>query len=160
MTSNSDDLKAFMRQVPLPVFVITCKSEKGVYAMTASSVNSCSLSPPLLCFNVQEKGRFWSYLKESVFFCVHLLNENQTELSQHFAKGFENQNAVFEKIELHDPFDNEVPVIQACEHVMLCEKRECFSAGDHFLVLGETKKTLIGHQSPLLYYDRAYHLLR
>lgn len=57
--ATATKMRAAMRSIPAPVAVISSPNSDGAHpelAITATSVVSCSMEPPLLCFNIQTKS--------------------------------------------------------------------------------------------------------
>jgi flavin reductase (DIM6/NTAB) family NADH-FMN oxidoreductase RutF len=154
--SLAEDLKKFMRYMPAAVCVISTYSSKGPHAMTASSFTSCSLTPPLFCLNVKTDSSMFSYLKEASLAAIHLLSEEQAELSNYFASKPPTQEVLLDSQKVHYPFDNKLPVLKECPHYAITKVDKFIQAGDHHIFILELLKTECKEFSPLIYCNQAY----
>lgn len=77
-----DDFKAAFRNHPAGVSVITADAGTGPVALTATSVFSVSVVPPLLVFSVSELSSSTPVLREAETVVVHLLGAEQLDLAK------------------------------------------------------------------------------
>ena len=68
------------------VTVVTALTDAGPAGFTCQSFSSLSLDPPLVAFAPSRTSRTWPRLREIGRFCVNVLAEDQTALSQSFAR--------------------------------------------------------------------------
>jgi 3-hydroxy-9,10-secoandrosta-1,3,5(10)-triene-9,17-dione monooxygenase reductase component len=68
------------------VTVVTADTAEGPLGFTCQSFSSLSLDPPLVAFAPSRTSRTWPRLREIGRFCVNVLAEDQTALSQSFAR--------------------------------------------------------------------------
>jgi 3-hydroxy-9,10-secoandrosta-1,3,5(10)-triene-9,17-dione monooxygenase reductase component len=68
------------------VTVVTADTADGPLGFTCQSFSSLSLDPPLVAFAPSRTSTTWPRLREIGRFCVNVLAEDQTELSQNFAR--------------------------------------------------------------------------
>jgi flavin reductase (DIM6/NTAB) family NADH-FMN oxidoreductase RutF len=68
------------------VTVVTALTPDGPAGFTCQSFSSLSLDPPLVAFAPSRTSRTWPRLREIGRFCVNVLAEDQTALSQSFAR--------------------------------------------------------------------------
>ena len=140
------------RRLASGVSVVTALGEDGLTGMTASSVTSVSLGPPLLLVSLTHRSRTLAAIRSRRAFAVHLLRSDQQELAGHFA-GSGNPDeterprhrAVLGVPVLPDVLAWSVCLLEA-EHVY----------GDHTLVIGAVAAAQVGIGRPLLWHDRAY----
>lgn len=151
------DLREVMRRVPTPVTVVTAAGPSQARGITIGSFTSVSLNPPLVSFNVDKESQMHEVLAATDHFAVHILGEEQSELSTHFAipdqSGTDQLNAVtYERAEPHG-----TPILEAAPAVLHCRPHETFGAGDHTIVVGRVIRVDERTEaSPILYYDRGY----
>jgi flavin reductase (DIM6/NTAB) family NADH-FMN oxidoreductase RutF len=68
------------------VTVVTALTAEGPAGFTCQSFSSLSLDPPLVAFAPSRTSRTWPRLREIGRFCVNVLAEDQSALSQSFAR--------------------------------------------------------------------------
>jgi 3-hydroxy-9,10-secoandrosta-1,3,5(10)-triene-9,17-dione monooxygenase reductase component len=68
------------------VTVVTADTADGPLGFTCQSFSSLSLDPPLVVFAPARTSTTWPRLREIGRFCVNVLAEDQTALSQSFAR--------------------------------------------------------------------------
>lgn len=78
----ADDFKAVFRGYPGGVSVITADPGTGPVALTATSVVSVSVDPPLLTFSLSSLSSAAAAIAASDTIVVHLLDEHDLELAK------------------------------------------------------------------------------
>jgi flavin reductase (DIM6/NTAB) family NADH-FMN oxidoreductase RutF len=140
------------RRLTSGVSLVTALGENGLTGMTASSVTSVSLGPPLLLVSLTHQSRTLAAIRSRRAFAVHLLRSDQQELAGHFAV-------------TRDPAGNErprhrtvlgVPVLPDVLAWSVCLLEAEHAYGDHTLVIGAVVAAQVGIGRPLLWHDRAY----
>jgi len=153
---TEEDLKAVMRRVPAAVTVVTARSADEMRGMTVGSFTSVSMDPLLVSFNVGKAAGMHRVLMDADYFYVHLLSEEQSELSNLFARPDLDGEEQFSEI----PFrltDDGAPILTETLAYLKCEKIVVYDAGDHILMLGRVDDVVQQHPgNPLLYFDRGY----
>ena len=161
MTPQDDgqELRRVMRNIPSPVAVLTFASADGPRGVTIGSFTSLSLDPPLVSFNLMD-GRTAEEFLKAQYFGIHVLNNIQSELSDHFARPDLTSEEQFKEVEI-EATNEGVPSLTTCMAVLICRKYEVLNAGDHILILGEVLRSKLNNEvNPLLYYQRSYHEIR
>lgn len=79
---SPDDFKAAFRNHPAGVAVITADAGDGPVALTATSVFSVSVAPPLLVFSVSEMSSSTPTIRRADTVVVHLLGAGQLEIAK------------------------------------------------------------------------------
>lgn len=79
---SADDFKAAFRGHPGGVALITADAGDGPVALTASSVASVNVDPPLLMFSVTTLSSATKVIVQSDTIVVHLLDTNDISLAQ------------------------------------------------------------------------------
>lgn len=79
---SADEFKAAFRNHPAGVALITAEGPEGPVAMTATSVSSASVTPPLLVFSVSELSSSAPALRDAETVVVHLLEAEQLHLAE------------------------------------------------------------------------------
>jgi flavin reductase (DIM6/NTAB) family NADH-FMN oxidoreductase RutF len=136
--------------------VLTVRHTDGQPAgMTASSLASVSLQPPLLSVCVDHEAELHDLIVAAPEFVVNILESGQEELSRRFA---DKHNDRFEGVGYHVGPEGQILLDGALAHIE-CERFATYPGGDHTIVIGR----VIGGDSrdghPLLYYRGGYAAL-
>jgi flavin reductase (DIM6/NTAB) family NADH-FMN oxidoreductase RutF/DNA-binding IclR family transcriptional regulator len=124
------------------VTVVTTSDASGKrHGVTANSFSSVSLDPPLVLWSQSVTSKSHDAFKESDHFAVHILADDQIEISNHFAKSRDDK---FEGLH-HDNGIAGVPIIGGCAAYMECTKIASYPGGDHVVFLGRVERF---HHSP------------
>lgn len=145
-----------MRRVASPVTVVTAGTGSGARGITIGSFTSASLDPPLITFNLSRGARMHSILPRTDRFVVHVLGDEQSAFSDHFAIPDLDNAAQFASVD-YAIGDDGIPVLTNCQAVFFCSLYNVFPLGDHSLIVGlvdRVSSRIDGN--PLVYYDRAY----
>ena len=145
-----------MRRVASPVTVVTAGVGEEARGITIGSFTSASLDPPLITFNLSRRARMHSVLPRGDRFVVHVLGDEQSEISNHFARPDLESKQQFDTIDFLVG-DDGIPVLGECQAVFFCSIYNVFPLGDHSLIVGlvdRVSSRIDGN--PLVYYDRAY----
>jgi len=137
------------RRLASGVSVVTALGEDGMTGLTASSVTSVSLEPPLLLVSITHGSRTLAAIRARRAFAVHLLRSDQQELAGHFA-GHPGATQPDHRIVLGAPV---LPDALAWSVCLLEAEHEY---GDHTLVIGAVAAAQVGIGRPLVWHDRAY----
>jgi flavin reductase (DIM6/NTAB) family NADH-FMN oxidoreductase RutF len=123
--------------------------------MTASSLASVSLHPPLVSVCIDHTADLHDAIAASERFVVNVLESRQEALSRRFADQHEDR---FESVGYHRSPEGLVLLDGALAHIE-CEHHAAYPGGDHTIILGRVigGGTADGH--PLLYYRGGYATL-
>lgn len=138
------------------VTVLTVRAPAGEPAgMTASSLASVSLEPPLVSVCVDHSAELHDLILAAPEFVVNVLEGSQEELSRRFADPHENR---FDGVGYHLGPEGRIRLDGALAHIE-CERFATYPGGDHSIVIGRVVggDTHDGH--PLLYYRGGYAAL-
>ncbi len=154
MTVSPEEFRKVMGEFATGVTIVTTANSEGTpYGLTVNSFTSVSMNPLLVvvCLDKQLSGL--SAFKESGKFGVNILAEDQSDLSDHFARAGTDRS--------EGPYvtgKTGVPLLKGVLATMECEISILYPGGDHILVLGEVKRTEIlqPEEKPLLFYRGRY----
>ena len=91
MKFDPKQLKSVAGTFPTGVTIVTITEASGeVHGMTASSLQSVSLDPPLVSFCVKENAKTYQLLEEGTPIGISILDNNQQDISSQFA-GYETR---------------------------------------------------------------------
>ena len=139
------------------VSIVTIISENKIkMGMTANSITSLSLNPPLVLFTIDNKNTILPHIKNNSIFTINFLTAEQKSLSVQFAtpgpKDFSNVDISLTKAgEL---------IIDNSLAYLCCKVHQIILGGDHKIIIGEI---LRGKQNdytqPLIYFRGFYREL-
>ncbi|WP_433178524.1 flavin reductase family protein [Actinoallomurus sp. CA-150999] len=149
---TSELFKDIMRYQAATVVLIT--TDDGRVGLTATSLTSVSVNPPLVLFCVAGTASAWPALSVTDRIGIHLLGENGQELARRFSTtGIDR----FDHPAIG--YDNGLTSVAGAVAWLECRIVDRIPAGDHHIVLARPVRG--GHggrdqRKPLLYHDRRY----
>jgi flavin reductase (DIM6/NTAB) family NADH-FMN oxidoreductase RutF len=152
MALDAAQFRRTMGQLVTGVTVVTVRTPTGGLGMTASSVTSLSLDPPLLLVCVGKDAMIHDALMRAERFGVTVLAAQQDGLARRFAD-LERQ-VLAERDLVLSP--GGVPIFADALARIECQHRGHFAAGDHSIVTGTVEWSDLGEGWPLCYFRGAY----
>ena len=138
------------------VTVLTVRDAEGRPAgMTASSLASVSLDPPLVSVCVDHTADLHAFIIAAPDFVVNILESGQEELARRFADQHEDR---FAGVGYHLGPDGQVRLDGALAHIE-CARFTTYAGGDHTIVIGRVIGGDTHDGRPLLYYRGGYAAL-
>lgn len=135
------------------VTVLTLQAPEGRPAgMTASSLASVSLQPPLLSVCVDRQADLHDLIVAAPGFVVNVLESGQEALSRRFAEEHADR---FAGVGYHMGPGGEVLLDGALAHIE-CRRHALYDGGDHSIIVGLVIGGTTGDGLPLLYYRGGY----
>ena len=135
------------------VTVVTTRDPAGrPIGMTASSVASVSLHPPLVLVSVDQANDMHPALRAAQHFVLNVLAADQEAISRRFAAEHPNR---FEGIGYRDTRHG-LPVLDGVLASIECEKHAEAPGGDHTVFFGLVTGGSVSDRRPLLYYRGGY----
>lgn len=135
------------------VTVLTTRTPTGdPIGMTASSVASVSLDPPLVLVSVDRRHDMHAALDAASYFVLNILAADQEALSRRFAADEPDR---FGGVG-YRPNKQGIAVLDGVLAHIECEKRTAVPAGDHTVYLGLVIGGAVTERRPLLYYRGGY----
>ncbi len=128
----------------------------GPVGMTASSVASVSLDPPLLLVSVDRTHDMHAALAAGQHFVLNVLAADQEALSRRFAGNEENR---FEGVGYKENRHG-IAVLDGALAAIECVKETAVPGGDHTVFVGLVTGGTVTDQRPLLYYRGGYASLQ
>ena len=143
------------------VSIVTTDGIVGSGGATVSAMTSVSADGDwptlLLCLNAQSIAA--SKVLENKCFCVNVLETEQVEIANVFAKrSSETSEDKFENAEFIT-LETGAPALCAALAVFDCTLRSWEQIGTHYVILGDVKAIENHSGAPLLYGQRAYQKL-
>ena len=138
------------------VTVLTVATPDGrPMGMTATSLSSVSLSPPLLSVCVDHEADLHDMLVTAPQFVVNILASPQEALARRFSDQHEDR---FDGVGYHLSPEGLILLDGTLAHV-ICEGYAQYPGGDHTIVLGRVVGGNTSDGRPLLYYRGGYAAL-
>lgn len=125
--------------------------------MTASSLASVSLQPPLVSVCVDVSADMHRVLSVAPAYVLNILGHAQEHLSRRFAAVPIEER--FVGIPFRETTDGLIVLAGAIAHIE-CERFADFPLGDHTLFVGRVIGGTVAEGEPLLYYCGEYAALR
>jgi flavin reductase (DIM6/NTAB) family NADH-FMN oxidoreductase RutF len=123
--------------------------------MTASSLASVSLQPPLISVCVDHTAELHDLIVTVPEFVVNVLESTQEELSRRFADRHVDR---FDGVGYHVGPEGQILLDGALAHIE-CERFAQYPAGDHTIIVGRVIGGDAHEGHPLLYYRGGYAAL-
>lgn len=133
------------------VTVVTTLTSRGPLGMTANSFTSVSLDPPLVLWSPARKSGRFAAFEAASHFAIHILAEDQRDLSARFASEGENFEGLGTRPGLGD-----APLIDGCAARLECAHTADHDGGDHLIVVGEVLRITFLDKPPLIYHRGEY----
>ena len=135
------------------VTVVTTRDPGGrPIGMTASSVASVSLHPPLVLVSIDQANDMHPALRAAQRFVLNVLAADQEALSRRFAAEHPDR---FDGVPYRDS-KHGLPIIEGAVASIECEKQAEAPGGDHTVFFGLVTGGSVSDRPPLLYYRGGY----
>ena len=132
--------------------VTTVGQDKRKVGMTANSFTSVSLDPPLILWNIAKTSSNVDDFCKCEHFAINILNDQQHQASNHFAKSAEDKFSQVHAVEVLG-----IPVLSDALATLVCRTYQVVEAGDHYIILGEIEQCQHNEGKPLLVHNGKYH---
>ena len=138
------------------VTVLTVATPDGKpMGMTASSLSSVSLQPPLISACVDREAELHDVIVQAPEFVVNVLSSPQEVLARRFSDKHEDR---FDGIGYHLSPEGLILLDGVLAH-LICQRYAEYPGGDHTIVLGRVVGGATSDGHPLLYYRGGYAVL-
>jgi flavin reductase (DIM6/NTAB) family NADH-FMN oxidoreductase RutF len=148
-----------MARVPAGVVVVSARIENGYRGMTASSLVSISVDPPMVIVGLEREAATRAAVAQTKAFNVSVLTRSQEFLADRFAGRAPAIDPRWEGVP-HRLGANGIPLIEGCAAWLECRLVEIRPAGDHDICVGEVTAATAGSGDPLILWDRSFWTLR
>jgi flavin reductase (DIM6/NTAB) family NADH-FMN oxidoreductase RutF len=159
---SPDEFKAAFRNHPAGVSLITADAGEGPVALTATSVFSVSVTPPLLVFSISELSSATPTIRKAETVIVHLLNADELTLAKLGAtSGIDRfaDTSLWSRLESGEPY---FPAVHVWIRGRIVNRME---VGGSTLIAVQAVQTSVqkgaaeNPTNPLVYYNRTWHQL-
>jgi flavin reductase (DIM6/NTAB) family NADH-FMN oxidoreductase RutF len=135
------------------VTVVTALDATGrPHGMTANSLSSISLEPPLILLAIEKIAMLHPVIIAVPHFVVNILADQQEALSRRFARKEDDRFDVIG----YAPTPEGVPVLDGVLAHIECERWAMHEAGDHTIVIGRVTGGAVRDGRPLGYFRGGY----
>jgi flavin reductase (DIM6/NTAB) family NADH-FMN oxidoreductase RutF len=148
-----------MARVPAAVVVISARSADGYRGLTASSLVSISVDPPMVLVGLEREAATRAAVAATGTFNVSVLTRSQEFIADRFAGRAPAIDKSWRDVPHHLGV-NGLPLIEGCAAWLECRLVEMRPAGDHDICVGEVTAASAGSGDPLILWDRAFWTLR
>lgn len=146
--AKPQDLRRVFGLFTTGVTVVTGVSESiEPVGVTANSVTSVSLDPPLLLWCLANKSGSLSAFKLGAAFAVHVLAAHQKDIALHFARA---GGAKFE-VDAWWRAHPEPPIIAEALARIGCRVESLYAGGDHTIIVGRVEALDSRNDAPLAF---------
>ncbi|HET7599204.1 MAG TPA: flavin reductase family protein [Gemmatimonadales bacterium] len=153
---DAPEFRQLLGRFATGVVVITVVGSDGrLHGMTANSLASVSLDPPLVSVCVDHRAELHPIITKSDRFVANVLASNQEALSRRFADPHDDR---FDGVGYQLSPEGGVLLDGALAHIE-CLIFAMHEAGDHTIVVGRVVGGSAGEGRPLLYYRGGYAAL-
>lgn len=134
------------------VTIVTTMHEGRNVGLTANSFNSVSLEPPLVLWSLAKKSSNIEAFTNAGSFAVHILGDDQEDLSNRFATpGIDK----FAELDVEIGKDG-IPLLRNCAARFECQTAYRYDGGDHVIFVGEVLNLDHSDKEPLLFHKGKY----
>ena len=148
-----------MARLPAGVVVVSSRLGDEYRGMTASSLVSISLDPPLVLVGLEREAATHAAVVETRAFNVSLLTRSQEFIADRLSGRAPAVDPGWASVP-HRIGSNGIPLVEGCAAWLECRLVEVHAAGDHDVCLGEVTAAAAGSGDPLILWDRAFWTLR
>ncbi|WP_063824793.1 flavin reductase family protein [Nocardia pseudovaccinii] len=139
------------RKLAAGVSIVSALSHTGPVGLTASTVTSLSLRPPLLLVCLAAGSYTLSAIQDRGRFGVQLLADHQRQVAQDFASATGTRFTDSNHSRIHD-----VPILDATLGWSVCRLTDAREYGDHVLVVGQVVAAGTGLGRPLIWHSQRF----
>ena len=149
---NKDNFKKTLSKFATGITVVAITKNSVSYGKTINSFSSLSLSPPLVLFSLDIKSSKLNVFKSSNTVSINILNKDQKDISNNFAKKNPDWNEVD-----YETLKNGNPIIKNCVSNLDCKIINKIKKGDHIIFICKVINASINDKlKPLIYFNSRY----
>jgi 3-hydroxy-9,10-secoandrosta-1,3,5(10)-triene-9,17-dione monooxygenase reductase component len=150
---DPEQFRLVLGHLPTGVTVVTAQRPDGPVGMSANSVTSVSLEPPLVLFCPAKSSETWPKIRASGRFCVNVFAAHHGEISERFSRRGVDR---FAGVAWHSRPSG--PALDDAVAWIECTIYAEHEAGDHLIVVGAVEHLEVreGEASPLVFFRGRY----
>src|SRR5207248_5279063 len=155
---SSQHFRDAMARLPAGVVVVSARVGDEFRGLTASSLVSISLEPPMVLVGLERESATRAAILETRAFNVSLLTRSQEFIADRFAGRAPAIDPLWRTLP-HRLGKNGIPLVEGCAAWLECRLAHVHEAGDHDICVGEVQAAAIGAGDPLILWDRTFWTL-
>lgn len=155
----AQDFRDAMARLAAGVVVVSTHTAEGFKGLTATSLISVSLEPPLVLVALERQSATRAAIVEKRRFSVSVLTRAQEFIAERFAGRAPAVDPRWPDIP-HRLTDKGLPLIEGCAAWLECWVDEVHDAGDHEVLIATVESASLGTGDPLILWDRSFWSLR
>jgi flavin reductase (DIM6/NTAB) family NADH-FMN oxidoreductase RutF len=148
-----------MARLPSGVVVISALHGSGYRGLTAGSLVSISVDPPMVLVGLEREATTREAVVEGNAFNVSVLTRAQEFIADRFAGRAPAIDEAWLQVP-HRLGTNGIPLIEGCVAWLECSLVATHPAGDHDICVGKVEVAVPGAGDPLILWDRSFWTLR
>jgi flavin reductase (DIM6/NTAB) family NADH-FMN oxidoreductase RutF len=153
MSIAGDQFRLTMGQLATGVTVVTVRDGAGLaHGMTASSVASLSLAPPMLLVCIDRDAAIHGMIVGAPEFGITILSADQEEVARRFAD--RDRHAFADGEWATSPAG--LPLLAGGLAHLDCRRSAVYDGGDHSIVTGTVEWAEVREAAPLCYFRSRY----
>jgi len=152
------EFRDVMARLPAGVVVISAHINGGYRGLTASSLVSISVDPPMVMVGLEREAATTAAVVGGKAFNVSVLTRSQEFVADRFAGRAPAIDPAWRDVP-HHLGTNGLPLIEGCAAWLECTLVQVHPAGDHDICVGEVTAAIAGSGDPLILWDRAFWTL-
>jgi len=156
---GAEDFRDVMARLAASVVVISARHAAGFRGLTATSLVSISVEPPMVLVGLERVTLTRNAVVEGKAFNVSVLTRSQEFVAERFAGRAPAVAAAWNDVP-HHIGANGIPLIDGCAAWLECRLVQVHEAGDHDICVGEVESAVRGAGEPLILWDRSFWTLR
>jgi len=135
------------------ITVVTARAKDGqVVGVTANSFCSVSLDPPLVLWCLSKSAPSGSLFVRATHFAIHVLAEDQADLSARFSRPSKDK---FAGLQVSEGLAG-IPLLDGAAAVFECRSEHHYEGGDHLIMVGKVERYRHTDRLPLLFHFGRY----
>jgi len=148
-----------MARLASGVVVVSARTADRYHGLTASTLVSVSVEPPLVLVSLEHDTATLAAVRETRRFNVSALTRDQEFIAERFAGRAPAVDAHWRAIR-HRLAANGIPLIEGAAAWLECDLTEIHAAGDHDVCIGQVTSAQSGAGDPLILWDRSFWTVR
>ncbi|HKC19278.1 MAG TPA: flavin reductase family protein [Candidatus Dormibacteraeota bacterium] len=147
-----------MARVPAGVVLVSTRDGDDFKGITASSLVSISLAPPMVLVGLDKNSATRVAILETRVFNVSVLSRPQEFVADRFAGRAPSVDPKWKTLP-HRLGGNGIPLLEGAAAWLECRLSATYPAGDHEIFVGEVEAADLGTGDPLVLWDRQFWTL-
>ena len=156
---STQQFRDALARLPAGVVVISARLGDEYRGLTASSLVSISLEPPMVSVGLERESATRAAVLETRAFNVSLLTRSQEFIADRLAGRAPAVDPRWRNLP-HRLGANRIPLLDGCAAWLECNLVSVHPAGDHDLCLAVVTQAEIGSGDPLVLWDRTFWTLQ